>query len=359
MYHTKTINIVYLYAELQPYVIVVLQELVKQKGVTIHVVHWDKKRLTPYVAPHIDQVYYYDRSQFENTHGGGIQSLYQMIEKIEPTVIYTSGWMDKIYMAVCKKIQRMRSIPIIAGSDTKWHGGKQWLNVLAAPFFHKKCFSHIQVAGIWQYEYARRLGFSQRCILMHNLSADVEIFHNVNIQNKKEKYPRRLLYIGRFSPEKGLKYLIDAWNSIIDRKLWVLTLIGNGPEKESMINNKDVEVFDFMQQKELTRYMQNSGCFILPSIKEPWAVVLHEAAAGGLPILASNICGAVPYFVINNYNGFTFAPANSLEIKIAIEKIINTSEEKLIEMSYNSRKLSERITPEIVAKTMLSVIQES
>jgi glycosyltransferase involved in cell wall biosynthesis len=282
-----------------------------------------------------------------------------MIEKIGPTLIYTSGWMDKTYMAVCKKIQKYSPIPIIAGSDTKWRGGKQWLNVLASPFLHKKCFSHIQVAGIWQYEYARRLGFSSQHILMHNLSADVAIFHNIDCNIKKNKYPKRLLYIGRFAPEKGLKYLIDAWNSIIDKKSWILTLIGNGPEKEYLIKNKDIEVLNFMIQEELMGYMQNSGCFILPSIKEAWAVVLHEAAAGGLPILASNICGAVPYFTINNYNGFTFAPGNVLEIKIAIEKIINSSEERLIEMSYNSRKLSERITPEIVARTMLSVIQES
>jgi glycosyltransferase involved in cell wall biosynthesis len=349
--NTKRINIVYLYAELQPYVVIVLRALVKQKEVTIHVVHWDKKRLTPYIAPHIDNVYYYDRSQFKNA-----ELLYQMIEKTEPTVIYTSGWMDKTYMAVCKKIRKVRSIPVISGSDTKWHGGKQWFNVLAAPFLHKKCFSHLQIAGIWQYEYARRLGFSPQHILMYNLSSDVETFYDVDIQYKEKAYPKRLLYIGRFSPEKGLKYLINAWNSIVDRKSWILTLIGNGPERDSLIKNKDVEVLDFMEQEGLMHYMQNSGCFILPSIREPWAVVLHEAAAGGLPILASNICGAVPYFVINNYNGFTFAPGNSLEIKIAIEEIINSITDRLLEMSYHSRKLSERITPEIVAKTTLSVI---
>jgi glycosyltransferase involved in cell wall biosynthesis len=298
-------------------------------------------------------VYYYNRSQFKNA-----KELYQMTEKIEPALIYTSGWMDKIYMAVCKKIRKTRSIPVIAGSDTKWRGGKQWLNVMAAPFLHKKCFSHIHAAGIWQYEYARRLGFSPQHILMHNLSGDVAIFHNVDIHYKKKEYPRRLLYIGRFSPVKGLNYLIDAWNSIIDKKSWILTLIGNGPEKESLIKNKDVEVLDFMSQEKLAYYMQNSGCFILPSIREPWAVVLHEAAAGGLPILASNICGTVPYFVINNYNGFTFAPGNSDKIKIAIEEIINSSTDRLLSMSYRSRKLSERITPEIVAETMLSVIQE-
>jgi glycosyltransferase involved in cell wall biosynthesis len=348
------INLVFLYAALQPYVIIVFRELVKQKNINIHVVHWDKNNLTPYIPPLIENVFYYGRSRFKNT-----KELYQLVEKLKPEMVYISGWMDKTYMLVSRKMRKTMSIPIIAASDSQWHGGKQWLNIIISPFFHQKCFSHLQISGIWQYEYARRLGFSPQHILMHNYSADVKAFHAVDIHSKKIEYPKRLLYIGRFAPVKGLKYLIDAWNSIVDRKSWVLTLIGNGPEKDSLVKNKDIEDIDFMPQEELVHYMQNSGCFILPSIKEPWAVVLHEAAAGGLPILASNICGAVPYFVINNYNGFTFAPGNSFEIKSSIEAIINSNTDTLIEMSYNSRKLSERITPEIVSKTFLGVIRKS
>jgi glycosyltransferase involved in cell wall biosynthesis len=264
--------------------------------------------------------------------------------------------MDKTYMLVCKKIRKLLSIPVVAGSDTQWRGGKQWINVLLAPFFHRQCFSHIQIAGIWQYEYARRLGFSSKDILIHNLSADVELFYKVDIGRKQQEYPKRILYIGRFAEVKGLKYLVEAWDAIPDKKSWGLTLIGNGPEKETLIENKNREVFDFMDQANLLAYMQNSGCFILPSIHEPWGLVLHEAAAAGLPILASNVCGAAPYFVLDDYNGITFEPGNVTEIKTAIEKIINSTTDELLAMSYNSRKLSERITPEIVAKTFLSVL---
>jgi glycosyltransferase involved in cell wall biosynthesis len=344
-------NILYLYAELQPYVIIVLKELVKQKDVTVHVVHWDKKKLTPYVPPQIDRVHYYERSQFK-TH----KELFHLVKSIHPAIVYTSGWMDKVYMLVCKKARKLLSIPVVAGSDTQWRGGKQWINVILAPFFHRQCFSHIQISGIWQYEYARRLGFPSKKILMHNLSADIELFHKIDINRKENKYPKRILYIGRFVEVKGLKYLVEAWDAISDKKSWGLTLIGNGPEKETLIKNKNIEVLDFMEQTILFEYMQNSGCFILPSIHEPWALVLHEAAAAGLPILASNVCGAAPYFVLDDYNGITFEPGNVTEIKTAIEKIINSGSEALITMSYNSRKLSERITPEIVAKTFLSVL---
>lgn len=42
-----------------------------------------------------------------------------------------------------------------------------------------------------------------------------------------------------------------------------------------------------MPQEELAEELEKAGAFILPSVTEPWALVIHEAACAGLPILAS------------------------------------------------------------------------
>ena len=350
MDNTKT-NIVYLYTEIMPYVIIVIREIVKQQNKRVYVFHWDKKRLTPYEPPEIKNVQFYNYSEYN------AKTLYEKIINLNPDIIYVSGWKDKNYMQVCRKIRKKYDIPIISGNDTQWRGGKQWINVILSPFLHKKCFSHIQVCGVWQYEYARYLGFKKNNIIMNCCSADISIFNKVKIEEKAKKYPKRIIYIGRFSPEKGLKYLIEAWNNILDKNGWSLTLIGNGPEKEILDKMENIEILDFMSQELLVEQLQNSGCFILPSIFEPWSIVLHEAAAAGLPILATNICGAVPYFVINKYNGKTFKPGSIEHIKAAILEILTSTDSELLEMSYNSRKLAQRITPEIVSKTFLSVLQ--
>ena len=125
----------------------------------------------------------------------------------------------------------------------------------------------------------------------HNNSHSV-----IRKEHRQYHYPHKLLFIGRFVDVKGLSFLLDAWKSIPDRKGWTLTLVGNGPLRDTLNGFPDVEIKDFMSQEQLATEMQNSGAFILPSIFEPWALVLHEAAAGGLPILASNCCGAVPCF---------------------------------------------------------------
>lgn len=342
-------TILILYSEFMPYNLIVVKELLRM-GCSIHIVRWTKCN-TPYVPPELPNVNYYDRTSFADIH-----SLLNKVRDIKPDLIWVSGWIDKLYCKVVGLYRKERDIPVVAGSDTQWRGGKQWLNVLFSPFRHRRWFSHIQIAGIWQYEYARRLGFKQSQIIEPFYSADTNVFQKVSISSKERMYPHRFLFIGRFAEVKGLSYLLDAWKSIPDRKDWTLTLVGNGPLRDTLNGFPDIEIKDFMSQEQLAVEIQNSGAFILPSIFEPWALVLHEAAAGGLPILASNCCGAVPYFVLDNYNGRLFTPGDVSSIREAIQSLIATSDEDLIRMSYKSRELSRRINPEIVAQTLLSVI---
>lgn len=85
-------------------------------------------------------------------------------------------------------------------------------------------------------------------------------------------------------------------------------LIGNGPDYAKLKGYPDVEIKDFMPQEELAEELEKAGAFILPSVTEPWALVIHEAACAGLPILASDCCGAVSCFVKDGENGFLFKP---------------------------------------------------
>lgn len=343
--------ILVLYTELMPYNVIVLKALV-ENGCRVHVVLWDENKKTSYYPPIEKGITYYNRSTFWNA-----DHLYTFVKKIHPDLIWTSGWVDPIYNEVCARVRNDYHIPVVAGSDTQWLGGKQWLNVLTASFRHQKWFSHLFVSGAPQVVYALKLGFQPKQILMHNLSADVNLFHQVDTEIRERKYPRRLLYIGRFAKEKGLIFLLKAWQSIPDRKGWTLTLIGNGPEYAKLQGYPDVEIKSFMPQKELMIELEQSGAFILPSVFEPWALVIHEAACAGLPILASERCGAVSCFVKNGENGFLFKPGNRKSIGQAIGKFISLQESEWLEMGKISRELSNQITPTMVANTLLSILE--
>ena len=343
-------TILILYTELMPYNIVVIRELVR-KGCRVHVVLWDSNKQTPYLPPQQEGVTYYNRSTFWNP-----DHLFRLVKKLEPDLVWTSGWIDPLYNEVAGMIRKKLHIPVVASSDTQWRGGKQWLNVLTARFRQHRWFSHIFVSGEWQEIYARKLGFRSEQILMHNLSADVDLFSLVNIDSRKNEYPKRLLYVGRFAPVKGLTFLLKAWKSVPDRKGWTLTLVGNGPEKEKLYGYPDVEILDFMDQEELMKMMENSGAFILPSVIEPWALVLHEATCAGLPVLASNCCGAITCFVEDQENGYLFTPGNIPSIRKSIETLITLPVLDLQDMGRKSKIRSTMITPAKVADTLLQVL---
>lgn len=288
-------SIFFLYAELNPYNVPVFRALTKM-GYCLYVIHWDHKKLTPYIPPHIDGVNFLNRSEYDSK-----EKILGLVEQIQPCIVCTSGWMDPVYNAVAKQIRKRTEIPVIAMIDTQWKGGKQWLNVIFSRFRHRKWFSHILVAGLRQYNYAKMLGFSNQCVLNPSLSADVELFSTCSLDGKKEQYPRQFIYIGRLSEEKGLKELIEVWKELYSEiPEWKLLLVGDGPmrmEIETLIKAiPSVTLSSYQPQDRLVEMLENSGCFILPSRYEPWALVIHEAACAGLPIICTNVCGAVDHF---------------------------------------------------------------
>jgi glycosyltransferase involved in cell wall biosynthesis len=262
-----------------------------------------------------------------------------------------------LYCYATKKIKHISNIPIISGVDSQWRGGLQWGHILLSKFRHQTWYTRILVAGTWQYEYARRLGFDKNHIISPLYSANVELFETVPVEQKQEQYPHQLLYIGRLSKEKGLLQLLEAWKNIKDKKDWLLTIIGNGNLKSEVLCQNDVKLIDFVSQEILCEEMSKSGCFILPSTFEPWALVIHEAATAGLPILATKVCGATTQFLINKYNGYLMEPNNVKSIEDAISNIIATSDIDLLKMGERSKKLSRKITPEYVAAAILSTIK--
>lgn len=289
---------------------------------------------------------------------GKIRAL-DKIRKIKPDIVITAGWMIQDYNWICKKIRSSSSIPVVAMSDTPWYGTwKQKINTIIAPFHVKKAFTHLWVAGIRQYDYARKLGFADKQVIFNSLCADLNIFKKVDIESKEKCYPKNLLYIGRLTEVKGLQNLLKAWQKIKSKKGWTFTLIGCGELKDELVNSKYFKVKNYMPQDSLLKEMQESGCFVLPSTHEPWALVIHEAAAAGLPIICTETCGAAPHFVINNYNGFRVRNNSINDLKDKLEVIINCTDEKLMSFSHRSRQLSQSITPEIQAASIMQLLYD-
>ena len=340
-------KIVFLVVNYMPHQLVSIKAILKTKGIEVHAFS--------YKAPHtfkedIPNLITYKVSDFSRN------SFYNKIITINPEFMVVAGWGIKDFVWVSKKIKAKFDIPVVAYSDTQWLATfKQKVNCLISPFHVKKAFTHLWVAGVYQYEYARRLGFDKTKIIYNALSCDMDLFRTVSLNHKVISYPKNFLFIGRFVPVKGLDLLVEAWNLINDKKGWSLTLIGDGVLKEELSKQDNIIIKNFLPQKELISEMEASGCFVLPSVFEQWSLVLHEASTAGLPIIATNACGAIPHFLINKFNGYTVNPTVE-SVKGALLQIINKDASELMEMSNNSRQLAESITPELGSAQLLSIL---
>ena len=346
-------RILYLYAEVMGYTMATIRALA-ERGNEVHVVHWDHKKLTPYKAPEAPNVFMYNRSELS------VEQIMKLAKDIEPGITVVSGWMDSGYLCVAKEL-RLEGLPVLIGLDSQWHGNlNQWLTlILGKVGFFSQFYSHAWVAGSFQFEYARRLGFEKKNIIFDLYSADLSLFNKAydnSKENKKVNYPHRFLFVGRFEPEKGLDLLLEVWQQLGDNKGdWELHLIGNGSLKTQLEAPAGVVMKDFMEPAQFMQEVANAGCFLLPSRREPWGVVVHEFAAAGLPLIVSDVVGAASTFLISGMNGFSFKVNDPVALLKTMCEIINMNDQELCSMAVSSQALSQRITPESSAGNLLSV----
>ena len=230
------------------------------------------------------------------------------------------------------------------------------------------------VDGIRHKNYAVSLGLQSEKIFIKRGTGPVDIsWYQKKISKikkdkiilcKKLNIPyRNFLYVGRFSPEKNIIFLLKNFKNIQEEgvKDWGLILLGSGPQKkeiESFIdknNIKNIFLPGFKQKEEIPFYYALADCFILPSISEPWGLVVSEAMACGLPILVSNRCGCYPDIVHDGENGFSFDPLNDNEF-LEFMKNICYGKYNLEEMSKASLKIIKEYTPEKVAKVYKNAV---
>jgi glycosyltransferase involved in cell wall biosynthesis len=226
--------------------------------------------------------------------------------------------------------------------------------------YFSRYFSHAWVAGSYQYEYARRLGFEKNQIIYDLYSADINLFHQAyrkGSERRRSQYPHRFQFIGRFEEVKGLNVLIEAWRELGDAKLdWDLCLIGHGSLRDALPALPGVVVKDFMQPAELLEDLQHAGCFVLPSHTEPWGVAVHECAAAGIPLILSDVVGAAATFLISGLNGFTFTARDPRSLADRMAQMISLNDDQLRVMSDHCYDLSRRITPQSSAANLLSLV---
>lgn len=116
--------------------------------------------------------------------------------------------------------------------------------------------------------------------------------------NKNHGETIQLLYTGHLIPRKGVDYIMEGLNSLVngkDVKNVVLTIVGEGPEKQKLIKMaENMEITDhilwksFLSKEELIDTVKSSDIYMLLSRSEAYGIAVAEALALGTPCIVTN-----------------------------------------------------------------------
>ncbi|MBU9723467.1 MULTISPECIES: glycosyltransferase family 4 protein [Bacillaceae] len=146
-------------------------------------------------------------------------------------------------------------------------------------------------------------------------------FNPENKSNRiKEKYQIKekniLLYVGRLSPEKDIRIVLETFFSLPEdiKKNTHLMIVGDGPLYKSLLSSKSNQITftGFLEGKELAEVYASSDIFLFPSPTETFGNVVLEAQASGLPVIGAN-AGGVKNLIKDGQTGFLCEPKNADE----------------------------------------------
>jgi len=344
-------KVFFLYTELGGYTLACMRKLVSC-GVEVHVVHFPVNKEAPFKLIVEEGLFYYENTIFTK------EQLLLLIKKEAPSLIVCSGWVNKDYLYVCKKMRGHTSL--VMAIDNQWRGtNKQRFGSIFAKWSFLKYFDHIWVPGNRQKKYVEKMGFDVSKVATGFYCCDVNLYNNYFLKSitvKQKEIPKRFLYVGRYFDYKGITDLWDAFVRFQDESPneWELWCVGTGDLEP--IKHPKIKHFGFIQPEEMESIINGCGVFVMPSRFDQWGVALQEFSIAGFPLICSDRVGASDTFLMQGENGYSFQGEVVNDLVKAMKIIRDTTNSDLHMMAEKSHQLGMTITAESWIQTVYKLI---
>ncbi|WP_392431963.1 glycosyltransferase family 4 protein [Yersinia sp. HM-2024] len=131
-----------------------------------------------------------------------------------------------------------------------------------------------------------------------------------------KKHAKKVLALGRLTYQKGFDLLLDVWAKVEKtNNSWTLIIAGDGEDKQLLLDKIKILNLNNVKLLPSTQHVSDlydqSGIYVMTSRFEGFPMVLLEAKASGLPIIAYDCDTGPSELIINNEDGFLIPFADS------------------------------------------------
>ncbi len=228
----------------------------------------------------------------------------------------------------------------------------------------------IQVNSSLELDSVRSLGLNNpMCLISNGVDLpDLDLQQDApwpsSIQGRKV-----LLFLGRIDNKKGVKLLLQAWKSLVEKgetKEWHLVLVGFSNDdskyevsvKAFVATNRlkgHVTCLNGKYGKDMEACYRNCDAFILPSSSEGASIAVLNAWAFSKPVIATDECG-FPDAAVSGCAVRIEATRNSVEYGIL--SCLEMSEDERSTMGHNGLQLvAQKYSWPVIAKEVFKVYQ--
>jgi glycosyltransferase involved in cell wall biosynthesis len=148
-----------------------------------------------------------------------------------------------------------------------------------------------------------------------------------------------LLYVGRLGAEKGLERLLAPLEAIPNARL---ALVGDGPHRAALERHfagRNVRFMGRLQGEQLAAAYASADVFVFPSETDTFGLVLLEALASGLPVVAAR-AGGVSDIVRDGKDGMLVEPGDDSAFTGAVAELAGPSAKRQL-MRWSGRMRAE------------------
>ena len=273
--------------------------------------------------------------------------LWACLKRNHYSLVHLAGWSHPLIFAALL-ICAVRGIPTTIESDTPHRtesaGWRPWAKRILYPWLFRLPRLFLP-GGSRQAAYLRKYGVPEERIRIAHMTVDIVTIQDnlVDLSSGQRSCTRKrmgfsdfqtvFLYVGRLEHYKGILDLLAAYRDLKNRSNavgCVLLIVGDGTCRVEVD-----EAVKLLPGMVATGRLTGSDLFnayiaadvlVLPSITENWGLVVNEAMAFGLPVIATDAVGCVDDLVKPGVTGLIVPAGNSAALAEAMQRLASDSE---------------------------------